>query len=119
MSRDWLGDIVSDYGKDNKSNRLKGFGEPLSSEVLNGNVLDRTIKNANYLPEWIALQHRIRDQLSKLLITQKDGRPTEEILLQVEAINQQIRKYNTICPPPMQKMKVFPDRIEAHLNQWL
>ncbi len=114
MSRDWLGDIIKKHGDSNET--LKGHGKPISKEVLEGNVLDRTIKNANYLPEWIALQHQIRDQLINLIKLRTTN--SKDLAAELNLINEKIKKYNRMCPAPMQKMLISLDIMEKQLNQW-
>ncbi|RXJ04091.1 DUF1992 domain-containing protein [Anaerobacillus alkaliphilus] len=113
MSRDWLGDLI------NKDVPLKGMGKPLSREVLEGDVLDRTVKNAGYRPGWVGLQQQIRDRLAKVLpLLENRALHNEKITQEVEEINILVKKYNSSCPPPMQKMLISIDDIPNQMKRW-
>ncbi|MFN7250124.1 MAG: DnaJ family domain-containing protein [Anaerobacillus sp.] len=116
MTRDWLGDIIN---KDDKNEgKLKGMGKPLSREILEGNVLDRTVKNAGYLPQWVALQHEVRDRLHKILPLLEDISSRNKVEEEISSINLLIRKYNSICPAPMQKMVISFEDVKSQINRW-
>lgn len=116
MTRDWLGDIIN---KDDKNEgKLKGMGKPLSRDILEGNVLDRTVKNAGYLPQWVALQHEVRDRLHKVLPLLDDISSRNEVEEEISSINLLIRKYNSICPTPMQKMVITFEEVKSQINRW-
>ncbi|WP_051556481.1 hypothetical protein [Alkalihalobacterium bogoriense] len=116
MSRDWLGDMIKDFEK--KEGPLKGSGKPLPDHILKGDVLDRTIQHANYRPEWLALQHSICNDI-QLFIKERPTLSRKEIQSKIETINKKIKKYNTLCPTPLQKMKVSKDTLEKQLSSWL
>lgn len=116
LSRDWLGDMIKDFEK--KEGPLKGSGKPLSDHVLKGDVLDRTIQHANYRPEWLALQHSIRDDIQQL-IKNRSTLARKEIQSKIETLNKMIKKYNMLCPSPLQKMKISEDTIEKQLSHWM
>ncbi len=113
MSRDWLGDLI------NKDENVKGMGKPLSREVLEGNVLDRTVKNAGYRPGWVALQQEVRERLVKVLpLLDNQTLHSERITQEINEINKLIKKYNSSCPPPLQKMLVSIDQIPQQIKRW-
>jgi hypothetical protein len=116
MSRDWLGDIINK--SENIENKLKGMGKPLSKEILEGNVLDRTVKNAGYIPQWIALQHEVRDRLSKLVPLVDNASLRRNVEQEIDAINVIIKKYNSICPTPMQKILISMETITSQIHRW-
>lgn len=118
MSRDLIGDMLKAQKKDVLYDKPKGFGKPLSREVLEGDVLDRTVKNAGYLPEWIKLQQDIRDQLNKLVSSIEGDTAEESIHQQIEEINKMVKKYNRICPTKMQKMLISRERATDQLKTW-
>lgn len=116
MSRDWLGDIIKKEEKNEA--KLKGMGQPLSREILEGNVLDRTVKNAGYLPHWIALQHEVRDRLLKIIPLLEVDSNRKDLDAEINSINILIKKYNSLCPTPMQKMLVSIDDIKSQVSRW-
>lgn len=116
ISRDWLGDIIKK--DEQKEVKLKGMGKPLSRDVLEGNVLDRTVKNAGYLPEWVALQREVRDRLHKVTPLLDHETLPIKIADEIEAINIIIKKHNKICPTSMQKMPVSIEDFKSHINRW-
>ncbi|MCD8511346.1 MAG: DUF1992 domain-containing protein [Bacillus sp. (in: Bacteria)] len=118
MSRDLIGDMLKAKEKDVLYEKPKGFGKPLSREVLEGDVLDRTVKNAGFLPEWIKLQQEIRDQLSKVVSSMEGDILEESISQQIDEINQKVKKYNRICPTKMQKMLITWEQAAEQLKSW-
>lgn len=119
MSRDLIGDMLKEKEKDNLYKKPKGTGKPLPKEVLEVDVLDRTVKHAGYLPEWIKLQQEVRDRLLKVNEMIETKSSDEDIDVEIEAINTIVKKYNRLCPAKMQKMKIDRDRIEKQLNSWI
>jgi len=107
--RDFIGDILSASGeKDNYQG--KGKGKPLSKKYVEKDIFQNfqeKAKDAGYLPAWLQLQKEI----SALI----DDAKTHE---DVDIINEKVRKYNQICPPPMQKMRVFLDELDRAKKQW-
>ncbi|MFV8828488.1 DnaJ family domain-containing protein [Alkalihalobacterium sp. APHAB7] len=116
MNSDWFGDILKDNEKSGE--RLKGMGKPLSRETLEGNVLDRTVKNAGYLPEWVSLQQEVRSRLITLIPNLQNVDRQNEIDQEIDAINILVKKYNKICPAPMQKMLITQELAETQLKRW-
>ncbi|MCT8138183.1 DUF1992 domain-containing protein [Anaerobacillus sp. CMMVII] len=112
MSRDWLGDMI------NRDEKLKGMGKPLSREVLEGNVLDRTIKNAGYVPQWIAIQQDVRDRLGKIILLLETPSETDQLNQEIAEINILVKKYNSLCPTPMQKMLISLDQAKSQIKSW-
>ncbi|KMJ55615.1 hypothetical protein AB685_26310 [Bacillus sp. LL01] len=113
ITMSWFDDVYKEYEKKAQDDPLPGKGKPLPQSSLTGDVLDRTIRNANYLPPWIKLQHEIRDELNQLL----KGKPSayEE---NIELINNKIRKFNLSCPPSFQKRLITSANLPKQLKQW-
>ncbi|MBU5466174.1 DUF1992 domain-containing protein [Virgibacillus sp. MSJ-26] len=106
---DLIGDILENSGeKDNYTG--KGKGKPLNKNYMERNILQNfqeKAKEAGFLPPWLKLQKEI-SSLVHLAETESD----------IETINQKIKKYNTMCPPPMQKSPVGLDNLEKAKNIW-
>ncbi|MDG5788325.1 DUF1992 domain-containing protein [Evansella sp. AB-P1] len=118
MSRDLIGDMLRKDKENEGDLPLKGKGKPLSREILEGDALDRTVKNAGFLPEWIRLQQKIRDRLILTNNEKWNGLALDKLENEVASINDLIKKYNKICPTKMQKMLLDPTRLESQLRNW-
>lgn len=119
LSRDWMDDVIQEDLKKEEIGHLLGkpinLNEPQDLEYQ----FNKTLKNANFLPPWIELQHEIRDQIGKLLAKMEslsDGEIEEEI----KEINLKIRKYNQSCPATtLQKSPIFRDSIAQQYQKWV
>ncbi|OIJ12884.1 hypothetical protein BKP35_09975 [Anaerobacillus arseniciselenatis] len=118
MSRDLIGDMLKAKEKDVLYEKPRGMGKPLSREVLEGDVLDRTVKHAGYLPEWIKLQNEVRDRLLKVITLINTNPCDDDIDQEFQSINKFIKKYNQICPAKMQKMLVDREHVEKQVDSW-
>jgi hypothetical protein len=106
---DLIGDILEASGeKDNY--HYEGKGKPLPKSYLQKDVFQhfqQLAKDAGYLPPWLKLQKEI-SSLIHTATSEKD----------IKVINKKIRKYNTICPPSMQKQPVHLNKLEAAKEIW-
>lgn len=106
---DLIGDILEKSGeKDNFTG--EGKGKPLSKSYSKRNILQNfqeKAKDAGFLPPWLKLQKEIASSIH----TAK----TEE---DIKAINQKIKKYNTVCPAPMQKSPIRLENLEKAKRIW-
>ncbi|MBU9723737.1 MULTISPECIES: DnaJ family domain-containing protein [Bacillaceae] len=119
-SRDLMGEIYKEYEKRGGFEHLEGKGKPLSQETLNSDPLNSVIKNANYLPEWIKAQHKVRDTILELLQKREKSTVTEkEEKATIKEINNLIKKYNRQCPVRLQKAFVSLETLERDQHKWL
>lgn len=106
---DLIGDILEGSGeKDNYTG--KGQGKPLPQSHIKKDLFQNfqeKAKDAGFLPPWLKLQKEI----SALV---HSARTTKDI----DYINKKIKKYNTMCPPPMQKMSISLDNLERAKRIW-
>lgn len=98
--------------------QLPGHGKPLSQDYLKGDAFDNILKNANYLPPWVDLQHKIRKLISQL-INRMDNQEEMKSEVDLDEINKHIRKYNQIVPnPSFQKGLISLERIKQQYERW-
>lgn len=106
---DLIGDILEDSGeKDNYTG--KGQGQPLPRSHMKKDIFQNfqeKAKDAGFLPPWLKLQKEI----SALVHSARDTKD-------VDYINKKIKKYNTMCPPSMQKMSISLDGLEKAKKIW-
>src|SRR5690625_1006118 len=106
---DLIGDILENSGeKDNYTG--KGKGKPLNKNYMERNILQNfqeKAKEAGFLPPWLKLQKEISSLVHS-------ARTTKDI----DYINKKIKKYNSMCPPPMQKMSISLDNLERAKRIW-
>lgn len=117
---DLIGDILKNSEDGGKVDHLAGAGQPLSPSYLSENTFQhfqRIAKDACYKPEWLKLQHEIRDELKKLVDEAKQLSP-KELNKRVKEVNGRIAKYNRNCPPPFLKGKVFVEKIQEAVKIW-
>jgi hypothetical protein len=115
---DWVESSVKDYEKTGGFKELPGHGKPLSKEYLKGDVFTGILKNANYSPPWVDLQHNIRDSIGKLILA-IENQEAIDIDDEIIEINQHIRKYNQMCPSPvMQKGLLSVERMKQQYERW-
>ncbi|SDZ30427.1 DUF1992 domain-containing protein [Thermoactinomyces sp. DSM 45892] len=112
-SGDWFDQMFQEY-KDKGGFDDVPQGQKLEKDVLEGDIMDRMLKNANYRPEWVEVQLKIRRAIQELLqqsqsATKKDLKP----------INALIRRYNSICPSMLQKSQLSTDfTLDEQFLQW-
>jgi hypothetical protein len=114
---DWMDEIFREQEKKGALNELPGKGKPL--ELSSGDVMNGVLKNANILPEWILLRHKIKQQIEQLL-SAKPNRDADAIQQEIAAINQSIRKYNMLVPASiLQKSLIRVDNLEEQYRKWI
>jgi hypothetical protein len=113
---DWVGQMYQEQLKKGTFDHLAGKGKPI--EVPSGDITNSILKNANVLPDWLAMQHDIRDQLHHLL---SDSFLSEErVERELEEINDKIKKYNNLVPNVvLQKTTVNKEDIRRQYQQWV
>lgn len=106
---DLIGDILEESGeKDNYTGA--GKGKPLPKRYMERDLLQNfqeKAKEAGFLPAWLELQKEIA-LLVHAAETKKD----------IKLINKKNKKYNTICPPPMQKSLISLDHLDRAKRVW-
>ncbi|MGG4255752.1 DUF1992 domain-containing protein [Bacillus licheniformis] len=107
----WIDEAVKESEKKDDFKSLPGYGKPLSKEMLEGDALSSTLKNARYLPEWLKLQKEIKQEIEKAIKSNQ-----RETL--IDAINQKIKKYNLTYPNQFQKGLVSAKNLESQLKYW-
>ncbi|CAM2986082.1 DUF1992 domain-containing protein [Paenibacillus sediminis] len=111
-----VGEMLNDQMKKGAFDNLPGKGKPI--DISSGDVLNSTLKNANVLPNWLALQHEIRDQIAKLLSIETNDQNVIET--ELNNINQKIIKYNNMVPSSiLQKRKITKENMKEHYNLWV
>jgi hypothetical protein len=117
MLAGWLDQIYTDYEKDGGFENLPGKGKPI--HIKSGDPLNGVLSNANILPDWLLLQHEVRDAIQALLgrmNAQAAYEPDDEIM----EINKKIKKYNTRVPTPiLQKGHLSKGSVADQLTRWL
>jgi hypothetical protein len=95
---------------------LSGKGKPL--EISSGDVLNSTLKNANVLPDWLILQHEIKEHIQKLISSaHNDENKLEQ---ELGEINKKINKYNTIVPSSiLQKRMLTRENMQQQYKLWM
>ncbi|MFA9556572.1 DnaJ family domain-containing protein [Evansella sp. AB-rgal1] len=120
MSRDLMSDIYKEYENRGGFENLAGKGKPIPSEAFRGEPLNNVLKNANYLPEWIQQQHRVKaailELLTKIINAEIIG---DEIDKEVKEINVKVKKYNSICPSLLQKSPVTKETLRFDKDKWM
>ncbi|WP_232699415.1 DnaJ family domain-containing protein [Brevibacillus daliensis] len=97
---------------------LPGFGKPLKESYLKGDALSNVLKEANYIPSWVDLQHSIRDELKKLVDKKATAHNKKLMISEIEEINKLIAKYNRNCPPIMQRGQITYENMEQKLETY-
>jgi hypothetical protein len=113
---DWVGEIYNEQLKNGAFDNLPGKGKPI--EISSGDITNSILKNANILPDWLTLQHEIRDQLRNLLSFHKDD--IKKIERELIDINKKIMSYNNKVPSTyLQKRKITRENMEQQLQLWI
>lgn len=115
-----IDEIVSNHAKQGGFENLEGKGKPLdlSDELTENYYLNRVLKNANVLPEWLELQHQIRDSIGKL-IERLECTQAEKFDEDLETINVRIKKYNQMVPSPiLQKTMITAENLHIQYDKW-
>ncbi len=112
----WMDEAFAECEKNGGLDDIKGKGKPL--EIQTGDALYGVLKNANVLPQWLQLQHEIRDRLIQLeklidsgIAAGMDGELAE--------VNKKISKYNNSVPSHLfQKPLVSKESLKRQLKQY-
>lgn len=105
---DLMGDILKKHTAEGGMDNLKGQGKPLSQEYFSGDTFQhfqRIAKDAGYMPQWLKLQHDIRDEVAAIA-EDYAANPVADLDNRIAQLNSKIFAYNQSCPPPMQKGSV-------------
>ncbi|WP_054950652.1 DnaJ family domain-containing protein [Numidum massiliense] len=115
----WLDEIFKEHEQKGDFDDLPGKGKPIAKESLQGDTFNNVLKNANFLPPWLELQHDIRDAIGTLLERIKRDDPALNVNAEIKAINKKIKKYNFDCPTPvLQKAPITADNIQRQYEYW-
>ena len=90
--------------------RGDGKGKPLPTNYLKKDLLQNfqeKAKEAGFVPSWLALQKEITGMVH--------AAETEQ---DISLINQKIKTYNSMCPPPMQKLPIRLGQLEKAKRVW-
>ncbi|MEF3305933.1 J-domain-containing protein [Paenibacillus sp. GYB003] len=114
----WIDEAIRDCQKNGGLDHLSGKGKPI--DVPTGDIMNSILKNANYLPPWLELQHEIRDDIRALLRHCDEASDDPgSIQTKLDAINKKIARYNTIVPTPvLQKGRLHADSVRRQANSW-
>ncbi|MBD1382173.1 DnaJ family domain-containing protein [Metabacillus arenae] len=113
----WIDSIFQEEEKKGNVNKLPGFGKPLPKKSLEGDIFTNIVKRANYLPVWVSTQKSIHEKIEKAINLLSYNQLAEAEKL-VEEINIAIKKYNSICPPSMQKCLVQLEKLSDQQKYW-
>lgn len=112
-SGDWFDQMFQEYQEKGGFDHIPQ-GQKFNKDVLEGDIVDRMLKNANYRPEWVEVQLKIRQAIQDLIDSSESI--TKDKL---KPINVLIKRYNTICPPIMQRSPLtITDSLEVQYEQW-
>jgi hypothetical protein len=112
----WLDQIYTDYEKEGGFENLPGKGKPI--DIKFGDPLNGVLSNANILPDWLILQHEVRDAIQALII-RMDFQAEYEPDVEITEINKKIKKYNTLVPTPiLQKGHLSKESIVDQFTRW-
>lgn len=117
---DLIGQMDSDYQLNEEINKYPRFDKPSPSQ-LSGDIYSNSLNatsDTGYLPSFILLQREIRQEISKTLKFKEQAPAESEIMSMIDAINERILKYNSICPPKMKKRKIDINTIENQEKTW-
>jgi hypothetical protein len=114
---DWVGEIYNEQLKKGTFDNLPGKGKPI--EISSGDLTNSILKNANILPDWLTLQHEIREQLRNLLFIFHNN-DKKIIDRELHEINKKIMVYNNKVPSTiLQKQKITRDNMEQQFQLWV
>ncbi|WP_203247216.1 DnaJ family domain-containing protein [Sporosarcina beigongshangi] len=117
---DLMGDILKKHTAEGGMDNLKGQGKPLPQEYFSGDTFQhfqRIAKDAGYKPQWLRLQHDIRDEVMAIA----EGyvaNPVADWDNRIDELNSKIFAYNQSCPPPLQKGSVSLTTIQSAIERW-
>ena len=106
---DLIGDMLERSGeKDNYQG--PGKGKPFRKDYLQQDLFQnfqKVAKDAGFLPQWLKFQKEIASLIH-----------SAETADDINMINAKIKKYNSICPPPMQKNQISLASLENAKKLW-
>lgn len=117
---DLIGDILNNFSKAGGMDNLKGQGKPLPQEYFSGDTFQhfqRIASDAGYKPQWLKLQHEIRDEIIAVSEDYSSD-STKDLELRIDEINKKIYEHNKSCPPPLQKGSVSLRNLEGAIERW-
>ncbi len=115
----WLDDVIEQHRRDGGFANLAGQGKPLPLDdpAFSGDgMVYGILKNARVLPEWLELQHEIRETLRRLV----ELRPMlneSEVARRTAALNEKILRHNECAPsdllkkPPLHSSRSFAEQL--------
>lgn len=113
---DWIGEMYKEQLRNGAFDDLPGKGKPL--DIPSGDVTNSILKNANVLPDWLTLQHEIRDQLQDLLSS--GDRDEKAVQRELDDLNKKVSKYNNVVPSIiLQKRKITKEEMQKQYGQWV
>ncbi|SFT07365.1 DUF1992 domain-containing protein [Paenibacillus sp. BC26] len=119
-TQDWIGEMYKEQERKGAFDHLPGKGKPI--EVPSGDITNSFLKEANFLPAWLMLQHEIRDQLQKLILSSdggSSGSGSGSIETELSEINKKIMKYNNMVPSAiLQKRRITKETMQQQLELW-
>ena len=115
-AQDWIGEMYNEQLKKGAFDHLPGKGEAI--EISSGDVMSGILKHANVLPDWLTLQHEIRDQLR--LLIRSSNMDEHKFNQELQELNKKIMKYNNKVPSTiLQKRQITKENMEQQLQLWL
>ncbi|SDX09227.1 DUF1992 domain-containing protein [Paenibacillus sp. CF384] len=115
-TQDWIGEMYKEQERKGAFDHLPGKGKPI--EVPSGDITNSFLKEANFLPAWLMLQHDIRDQLQKLVLCTDAGR-SGMVEAELTEINEKIMKFNNMVPSAiLQKRRITKETMQLQLELW-
>ncbi|MFC4807882.1 DnaJ family domain-containing protein [Paenibacillus sp. GCM10023250] len=113
---DWVSEIFQDEWKKGTFDDLPGKGKPI--DVPSGDITNGLLRQANFLPGWLTLQHDIRDRLRQWLLRAGSG-SDEALEDELREINAMIVKYNGMVPhAALQKLTITRENASRLLSHW-
>lgn len=106
--RDIVGERIKESNTDLQN--LPGMGKPLPKDYTQKDTFQhfqKIVKDAGFLPPWLQLQKEIASLLHEAE-TESD----------IEEINKKVKKYNRMCPNPLQKNLVSLSNLEKSKKSW-
>jgi len=115
-AQDWIGEMYNEQLKKGAFDHLPGKGEAI--EISSADVMNGILKHANVLPDWLTLQHEIRDQLR--ILSRSSNMDEHKFNQELQELNKKIMKYNNKVPSTiLQKRQITRENMEQQLQLWL
>jgi len=116
--RTWVDAMIEQHQRDGGFDGLENKGKPLNLEADVGfeGLVNRTLKQAKFLPKWLELQHQIYREL-KVIVQKLEANP--EATVDWPKLQQSIRAYNASCPhASLQKPMVNKDNLRTVIQRF-